>query len=153
VTPEREKTLLFSKPYLNFHICWVTRKDEDLSSKSLADKRIGVRVSTEAEDYLKSNFKHHSLKLFDSNEEMYQDLINKEIDTLVDDSPIAYGFTKRIKDIVINSVIPDTASQYAIIINEGNTGLKIKIDGIIDNLVDCGFLKTKRDDWFGEAKL
>lgn len=66
VTDERKKTVTFSTPYLNFHLCVVCHTDEILKSKELADKIVGVRASTEAEEYLKNNYPGKKLRIFDS---------------------------------------------------------------------------------------
>ena len=152
-TYEREKEFLFSKPYLNFHLCLVCNKDNMLQIDNLENKRVGVRTSTEAEKYLKKKYPKKSLEHFDSNEEIYNKLTKREIDALVDDSPISFGFTERNSQLSIVELLPNTSSQYAIMLNKDNADLKNKIDEIIDELENSIFLEEKRQKWFNGEKL
>lgn len=153
ITAERKKTLAFSKPYLNFHLCLVCHKNFIFPLKELANKKVGVRVRTEAEDYLKANYPKNNLTFFETNEEQYKSLAKNEIDAVIDDSPIAFGFTTQNSEIMIAELIAGTPSQYAIIINKENVDLKNKIDNVIDKLEENGFLNENRIKWFNETYL
>lgn len=119
----------------------------------MANKKVGVRVRTEAEDYLKANYPKNNLTFFETNEEQYKSLAKNEIDAVIDDSPIAFGFTTQNSEIMIAELIPETPSQYAIIIKKENVDLKIKIDNMIDKMEENGFLNKNRTKWFNETHL
>lgn len=152
-TVEREKEFLFSKPYLDFHLCLVCHQDNVLHPGNLESKRVGVRISTEAEQYLEKEYPGKRLEYFDSNEEIYSQLAKKEIDALVDDSPIAFGFKESIPEILIADLLPDTFSQYAIMLNKDSADLKKRIDEAIDKLENNGFLRENRQKWFKGEKI
>lgn len=152
-TTEREKDFLFSRSYLDFHLCLVCHKDNGLHIGNLESKRVGVRTSTEADQYLKEKYPGKRFEYFDSNEEIYSQLAKKEIDALVDDSPISFGFKERIPEISIVDLLPGTSSQYAIMLNKESVDLKKKIDEVIDKLENDGFLRENRQKWFKGEKL
>jgi ABC-type amino acid transport substrate-binding protein len=153
VTEERKKHVAFSRPYLHFHLALVCNKSNILSTDELKDKKIGVRVSTEAEDYLKNAFPGKELYLFDTNDEQYEKLSSREIDALVDDSPIAYGFTSNNPSIMIAETIDGTLSSYAMIIQKENVELQNRISTVISKLEQSGFLEDRKQFWFKDAKL
>lgn len=152
-TSEREKDFLFSNSYLDFHLCLVCHKDHILSIDNLENKRVGVRKSTEAEEYLKKKYPGKSFEYFDSNEEIYGQLGKKEIDALVDDSPIAFGFKESVPGITIAGLLPGTSSRYAVMLHKDNIGLKKNIDRVIGELEQNGFLEEARRKWFRGEKL
>lgn len=153
VTEERKEYVAFSRTYLRFHLALVSNKGNRLSLTELKDKRIGVRKSTEAEDYLKHKFPGKQLFFYDTNDEQYEKLSTKDIDAVVDDGPIAYGFTSKSSVLAISEIIDGTSSEYAIIINKENIDLQKKINTVIDKLEENGFLKATRIRWFEDAPL
>jgi ABC-type amino acid transport substrate-binding protein len=78
VTPDREKYLDFSNPYLNFRLCVVCIRNNLIPTNTLENKKIGVRTKTEAEEYLKSNFTKVQLVTADTNDELY-DMLSQDI--------------------------------------------------------------------------
>ncbi|MPR32434.1 substrate-binding periplasmic protein [Salmonirosea aquatica] len=152
-TSEREKEFLFSRPYLDFHLGVVCYQSNRLSLDDLTGKRIGVRISTEAEKYLKEKFSDIKLEYSDSNEELYSQLRKKEIDALLDDSPIAFGLTQDNPELSISSLLPDTSAQYAIMLNKNNLDLKKKLDVCMDKFSSNGLLEELQQKWFKGAEL
>jgi ABC-type amino acid transport substrate-binding protein len=153
VTADREKALSLSRPYLDFHLCVVVHKDRKFFLNDLIDKKIGVRTATEAESYLKNKFPDAQMRFSDTNDELYEALSNKKIDALIDDSPIAYGFSRQNDQIVVAELIVEIPSKYAILIRKDNLALKSKIDIGIEKLHMNGFLTANRIKWFDEATL
>ncbi|GAB2793843.1 basic amino acid ABC transporter substrate-binding protein [Rhabdobacter roseus] len=153
VTEKRKEIVAFSNPYLNFHLALVCNKDNIVALKDLKDKNIGVRISSEAEEYLKKNFPEKELFLFDTNDEQYGRLTEKEIDALIDDTPIAYGFVENNSAIVMAEIIKSTPSQYAIIINKENIDLLNQINSALDKFEKNGYLQDRRDFWFKDTQL
>lgn len=152
-TAGREKEFLFSQSYLDFHLCLVCRNNNLLHISNLENKKVGVRTSTEAEKYLKEKYPGKSFEYFDTNEDIYDQLATAKIDALVDDSPIAFGFKERFPVLEIAELLPDTLSQYAIMMNKESTDLKARIDGVISHLRNNGFLTEARQKWFKGKKL
>ncbi len=152
-THTREQEFLLTRSYLDFHLCLVSLKSHLLRIDQLENARIGVRISTEAEDYLKEKYPGKKLIYFDSNEEIYDQLTNQEIDALVDDSPIAFGFTKDNSDLSISDLLTDTPSQYCIMLNKNNHALKQKLDERMGKFENESFMKELRQKWFNNQTL
>ena len=147
---ERAKELSFSKPYLDFHLCTVYNKANLFSLNELKDKRIGVRIETEAEEYLKKYYPETKLETFDTNDAIYESLNQMKIDVLIDDSPIAFGLLQQNPELIIADYLPNSDSQYAIILKKENSELKEKIDVVLEKLKKNGFLENNKKKWFQE---
>jgi ABC-type amino acid transport substrate-binding protein len=146
----RAKELSFSKPYLDFHLCTVYNKTNLFSFNELKNKKIGVRIETEAEEYLKKFYPEAKLETFDTNNAIYESLSQMKIDVLIDDSPIAFGLLKQNPKLVIGEYLPNSESQYAIIMKKENVDLKRKIDAILEKLENNSFLKNNKLKWFDQ---
>ena len=153
VTPDRKKYLDFRNPYLNFRLCVVCNRNNLISTKILENKKIGVRAKTEAEEYLKTNFTKMQLVIADTNDELYDKLSQGHLDALVDDSPIAGGFTRQNPQLIICYFLPNSSSQYAIALKKGNVDLKNNLDKVINKLQENGFLKDIKSKWFDGIEL
>ena len=150
ISTERMKELNFSKPYLDFHLCAVYNKATLFPLNEFANKKVGVRIETEAEKYLQQYYPETELETFDTNDAIYECLKQMKIDVLVDDSPIAFGLLKQFPELIISDYLPNSASQYAIILKKENLDLKKKIDTVIEKLQRNGFLENNRQKWFDE---
>ena len=148
ITPDRQKFLDFSKPYLDFRLCLVCNRNNIFPLSSLESKIIGVRTKTEAEEYLKINFTSTQLVIADTNDELYNKLSKGDLDALVDDSPIARGFVKQNSQLSVCHFLSNSSSQYAIALKKGNIDLKNSLDKVIDKLQQNGFLKDIKSKWF-----
>jgi arginine/lysine/histidine/glutamine transport system substrate-binding/permease protein len=120
---------------------------------NLKKAKVGVRTRTEAEKYLKRKYPKKRLECFDSNEEIYERLSNNKIDALVDDAPISIGFSEKNPRLSISELLPETSSQYAIMLNKDNINLKHRIDEVIDKLESTGFFQQCRKRWFKGQEL
>lgn len=152
ISEERAKEISFSKPYLDFHLCTVYNKDNLFALNELKNKKVGVRIETEAEKYLHEYYPETALETFDTNDAIYESLNQKKIDVLVDDSPIAFGLLKQNPQLVISDYLPNSESQYAILMRKDNDGLKKQIDGVIEKLENNGFLENNRKKWFDQFR-
>jgi ABC-type amino acid transport substrate-binding protein len=153
ITSERQKEFNFSKPYLHFHLCIVSHKDSLISFSEFVNQKVGVRINTEAEKYIKNNVDNVFIQSFDTNNEIYESLQQKKLNALIDDSPIAGGLLRQYSKLTISDFLPNSSSQYAIIINKENMVLKNKIDKVIDKLQGNGFLENNAHKWFNEIEL
>lgn len=153
VTPERKKYVDFSNPYLNFRLCVVCNRNHLIFANKLENKKIGVRIKTEAEEYLKNNFTKIQLITADTNNELYDKLSQGHLDAVVDDSPIAGGFTIQNPQLAVCHFLPDSSSQYAIALRKGNVELKKSLNKVIDTLQENGFLSDNKNKWFTGIEL
>lgn len=154
MTPSRQRILEFSTPYLQFRLCAVVRKGESVYNlNSFYGKRIGVRTATEAEKYIMEKFPSHEMLHAERNEELYQLLLQKKIDVVVDDSPIAGRFIRRYRCLEIGTFLTDTLSQYAIAMRKGDVILKKEINEVIKSLKETGFYHQIYKKWFNQIEL
>jgi ABC-type amino acid transport substrate-binding protein len=75
------------------------------------------------------------------------------LDALVDDSPIAGGFTRQNPQLIVSHFLPNSSSQYAIALKKGNVDLKKSLNKVIDKLQENGFLKDNKRKWFDGIEL
>jgi polar amino acid transport system substrate-binding protein len=54
----------------------------------MRDKKIGVRIASEAERYFRGHLINPILEIHNTNDELYGLLKNSEIDVLIDDGPM-----------------------------------------------------------------
>ena len=132
ITPERQKTMLFSAPYLNAGMSIAVRKDNQ-DIRSLADlknRRVGVLKGTVGEELvLKSAHITPSLvKSYQENEERIQDLIEGELDAIV-----VHFLIKDQPSIKIVGE-PLSESYYGIVTRLNNETLMKEINRILKNL-------------------
>lgn len=153
VSEDKQKIVTFSKPYLDFHLCTVVNNVKPFSISALKRKTIGVREDSEAKYLLLREFPEATLVISDTNDELYGKLKNMEVDALVDDSPIAYGFTSKDAQLSIGELIPGTGSSYAIMLRHGNEDLKQDINTILEKLEREGTLQQLKKKWFNDAQL
>eukprot|EP01132_Coremiostelium_polycephalum_P020104 gene20104-23898_t len=139
MTPSRQRILEFSAPYLQFRLCAVVNQGTSLNNlNSFEHKTIGVRIATEAEKYIMGKFSGHQVIHEEKNEALYTLLLEKKLDVVIDDSPIAGGFLLKYKTLQIGMFLPDTHSHYAIAMKKGDVELKKKIDKVLKRLKENG---------------
>lgn len=144
ITPERGEVVSFSKPYWTADQSVVVRADSDFSVTVLFGKHnIGVQTGTTGDLWVEDNLV--STKLLTGNFKRYEtytlamtDLINKNLDAIVLDSPVAEGFAK-VRPVKIVSVLK-TYEDYGIAVNKNNTALLELINEGIAKLRESGKL-------------
>lgn len=154
MTPSRQMILEFSQPYLQFQLCAVVKEHEEMTDlKSFSNKRIGIRIATEAEKYVMAQFPQNATWHAETNQELYDRLLAGRIDVLIDDSPIAGGFLKKNEKLAIGMFMPGTESQYAIAMKKGDVELKERINETLELLKANGKYAEIHDKWFQQIKL
>lgn len=154
MTSSRKMILEFSDPYLQFRLAAVVKQGESLSSISdFKDKRIGIRIATEAEKYVMATFPSNLTFHAETNNELYQKLLAGRIDVLIDDSPIVGGFLHQHSDLAIGMFMPETDSQYAIAMKKGDLALKQQINETLDLLKENGTFDAIYEKWFNDIRL
>jgi polar amino acid transport system substrate-binding protein len=87
VTEDRRRDVDFWRPHLAVALAVVRRADELSFGVSLRAARVGVRRGTTAEAHVNSDGTAASIRLSESNTELYAALKVGEVDAVVDDSP------------------------------------------------------------------
>lgn len=105
ITTEREKSADFCTPHLELRLALVGRQNDE--QVDLRFDRIGCRRGTTAESYfLSTTGKECPALLSESNEELYSALSRRELEGVIDDSPIAMHFSKAMSGCSTYEAIP-----------------------------------------------
>jgi polar amino acid transport system substrate-binding protein len=147
-TSDREKEILFSKPYYVYQMILTVRKDEQ-RIKSLEDcKKLGIEVGTLVNTAMSRVIENEKIKLKGYQDPVgtYQDLELGRIDAILMDDPAEMYYARS------NPNLKWACSQfnpgYFIIgIKKGDTALKTKIDAAIDSIVNNGSIEKILRKW------
>ncbi|MDY4011217.1 MAG: basic amino acid ABC transporter substrate-binding protein [Fusobacterium gastrosuis] len=130
-TPERQKTVLFSKPYFTAKQVIIT-KGEDKSLKSfdnLAGKKVGVMLGFTG-DSVVSEIKGAKVERFNAAYAAIMALNQGKIDAVVLDSEPAKKYIANSKQLMIANV-PAEEEDYAIAVRKNDKALIEKIDAAV----------------------
>jgi len=147
ITPQREKEVLFSRPYYIYTEQLVVRKDEEAikSVNDLKGKKVGTLSGTVAQDIL-MKMSGVDVKIYAGQVEPYEDLAIGRLDAVLLDLPIAAYYAKPNPKLKYAGQ-PVGEGFYAIAIRRGDEDLKAKIDDILQRLVSTGRLKEIYVKW------
>src|SRR3990172_480114 len=146
ITPEREKKILFSRPYYIYTEQLVVRKDNEAIKgiSDLKEKKVGTLAGTMAYDMLQ-NIGGGDIRTYEG-VWPYEDVALGRIDAAFLDLPIAAYYGKpdpRLK----YAGPPEGEGFYGIAIRPEDKELKKAIDEVIDDLLRTGKLKDIYDRW------
>ncbi|MCI7223587.1 MULTISPECIES: basic amino acid ABC transporter substrate-binding protein [Fusobacterium] len=130
-TPERQKTVLFSKPYFTAKQVIIT-KGEDKSLKSfdnLAGKKVGVMLGFTG-DSVVSEIKGAKVERFNAAYAAIMALNQGKVDAVVLDSEPAKKYIANSKQLMIANV-PAEEEDYAIAVRKNDKALIEKIDAAV----------------------
>jgi polar amino acid transport system substrate-binding protein len=149
IDDNRKKTYDFSDPYFGANQAVVVRAD-DASIKSgadLAGKKVGAQIGTTGAIYVTENIKQAELKQYDTPDLAMMDLLNKNIDAVIVDTPVAANYALQAEQfkgkLKIGAEIV-TNEFYGLVVQKGdpkkflalfNAGLKnVKASGEYDKI-------------------
>jgi len=157
ITADREKEILFSKPYFNNRIVIMTLSDK--TTNAIADLnglKVGVELGSSGQDALEASSVFSKLGeevKFTTISEAVLDLRAGNIDAIVADEIFArYAISKdatsfRVATEVFNS------ENYGIGFRMNDKTLRDKVDEIIDAMIEDGTAAEISVKWFGEDLL
>lgn len=149
ITPERLKTIAFSRPYFKAGLAITVRLEnqniQDLNS--LKGKKIGVQIGSTGANFAKT-IPNAKIITFNSGPEFFQDLINGNVDAVISDAfatlyAIKNGNLKGIK-VVANLL---TEEYYGIATPKDSPYLEA-INNAIANLLSNGTYEQIYQKWF-----
>ena len=161
ITPEREKEIIFSAPYIdsNQSITVVKGKFPQLDGNDAAaintaftGKIIGVQSGTTGEAWSKENIKGaKQIVPFDDTLSAFSALNAGKVDAVVNDLPVSAFLVKSsyTGDELVAEI--PTGEQYGIGIAKANVGLKTSIDDALAKLKANGGYTDIYKKWFGVA--
>ncbi|WP_022818826.1 basic amino acid ABC transporter substrate-binding protein [Fusobacterium russii] len=133
-TPEREKTVLFSKPYFTAKQVIITKKNNNTlkSFDDLSGKKVGVMLGFTG-DTVVSEIKGAKVERFNAAYAAIMALSQGKIDAIVLDSEPAKKYIANSKDLIIADV-PAEEEDYAIAVRKTDKDLIEKINTAVDSL-------------------
>ena len=152
ITDERRRSVDFSDPYFESDLAVVTRLDHPIAEPSqIARRRVGVRVATVAEDFVRRRCPPENIETFDLNVHIYEALSQARVDAVVDDRPIASHFARSTTALSLGPRLPGTGFQYGIVLAKGNDRLRLAVNGALAGMRRDGSLAQLNRLWFEES--
>ena len=129
-TPERERQFAFSRPYLRVVLALVCRPDSVVPSLDHVKGPMAVRVNTLAELHLREHFPG-VIRTFHHNTDVYGAVTSRTVAAAVDDLPIAAYFAHTSSDLCVAATLPNTESEYGLVMRQTDQDLRGAIDRAI----------------------
>lgn len=156
ITDEREKQLLFSKPYMDTRqILLVRRGDGDNihSEKALAGKIVGTQAGTSSEAYVNGNDalkkSFAQFKTYTNFKDGFELLNNGEIDALICDEVAGrYEMSKYPPSLRAVEVTVGAITSFSIGFRKDDVELRDKVQSAFDAVVADGTAKEISEKWF-----
>lgn len=149
ITDERKKSYDFSDPYFDANQAIVVRTDDSTikSEQDLAGKTVGAQIGTTGAIYVGDKLKEATLKQYDTPDLAVMDLVNKNIDAVLVDTPVAANYAlqaEQYKGKLKMAAQIVTDERYGLTVQKGdpkkflalfNAGLKnVKANGEYDKI-------------------
>jgi polar amino acid transport system substrate-binding protein len=154
ISPEREKSILFSRPYINGPQIILVRNDspiqkkEDLAGKMVATQEGSTGLdAVNKEPEFKSTFK--GFKTYSDNVTSFMDLQVGRVDAVVVSRTTALYFMKKNKaDFrIVDGGYPDIPSGVGM--RKDDTELKAKLDKVLEEMKADGTSSKISEKWLG----
>ncbi len=141
VSEEREKSMLFTSPYVDAGLIVVVNKETtDIASiDDLKGKTVAAQLGTTGE-MTAQEIEGVDYKPYDSYELAFLELSNKGVDAVIADNPLAQGFiaANPEKLMTVGEVL--NLEQYAIAVCKDNADLQAKLDAALQEVIASGFV-------------
>jgi polar amino acid transport system substrate-binding protein len=150
ITDERKATLDFSDPYINAGQVLVVLADNNKDTKlSDFEKRtVGAQVNTTGSMEV-DKIKSIKLKAYDDIALSFDDLVNKRVEAVVIDGPVASQYLKNPKFAGKIKVVgePMTSEFYGLVVKKGNKELLDKLNAGLKAVTANGKLDELKAKW------
>ena len=152
ITPEREKQVLFSKPYYDNSALFIAQKGKVADVAGLKGKRVGVQNGTTHQKYLNDQHSDITTVPYDSYQNAVLDLKNGRIDAVFGDTAVVNEWLKQNANLApLGEKVTDKAyfgTGLGIAVRQGNTDLQAKFDAALEKVKADGTYKTIYSKWF-----
>lgn len=152
ITPEREKQVLFTKPYYDNSATFIVQKGKLADVAALKGKRVGVQNGTTHQKYLSDKHSDITIVPYDSYQNAVLDLKNGRIDAVFGDTAVVNQWLKQNPNLAtLGDKVTDKAyfgTGLGIAVRQGNSELQQKFNGALDKIKADGTYKTIYNKWF-----
>ncbi|MDU3076004.1 MAG: transporter substrate-binding domain-containing protein, partial [Mixta calida] len=150
--PEREKQVLFSKPYYENSALFIAQKGKVADVAALKGKRVGVQNGTTHQKYLTDKQSDITTVPYDSYQNAILDLKNGRIEAVFGDTAVVNEWLKQNPNLAaVGDKVTDKAyfgTGLGIAVRQGNSALQEKFNAALDKVKADGTYKTIYNKWF-----
>jgi len=148
ITEERKEQFLFSDPYFEAgQIVTVRADNTDIADKdALSGKLVGAQIGTTG-SFEVEKIAGATLKTYDDIGLAYQDLMNRQIDAVIADNPLALGYVSEYPDKLKTAGEVFTEENYGIAICKTKVDLQAKINAGLKAVKDEGLIEELVAKW------
>ncbi len=155
ITPERQKAMDFSIPYYKVQQAVIVPKDSAIKQPSdLENKTIGAQISTTGY-FAAREIKGATPKSYDAVGLAIEDLLNKRLDAVICDDPVAADFAlkkaENAEKLHIVFVIEDAEVEfYGFAVKKGNTAVLDLLNKGVTAVKEKGIEAQLIQKWIGK---
>lgn len=150
ITDERKATMDFSDPYVNAGqvLVVLTENTADTTLDQFKGRNVGAQVNTTGSMEVEK-YPEITLKAYDDIALSFDDLINKRVEAVVIDTPVAAMYVKNPKFAGKIKIVgePMTSEFYGLVVKKGNTELLAKLNAGLKAITDSGKLEELKAKW------
>lgn len=147
ITKERQKKVIFTKPYYIYTVQTVVKADDDRikTFKDLKGKKVGTLQGAVSQTLLQE-LGDVDIKIYSGVVEPYEDLALGRLDAVFLDSPIASYYAKPNKKLKYAGE-PVGEGLYGIALRKEDKELRDELNKILTKLISSGELKSIYEKW------
>ena len=151
ITPEREKQVLFTKPYYDNSALFIAQKGKIADVAALKGKKVGVQNGTTHQKYLTDKHPEITTVPYDSYQNAILDLKNGRVDAVFGDTAVVNEWLKQ-NDALATVGTKVTDKDYfgtglGIAVRQKNTDLQGKFNAALDKIKQDGTYETIYKKW------
>jgi len=147
IRPDRLQSMNFSHPYFTAgQIITTLKSNTDITgNETLSGKSVGVQSGTTG-DILAQSINGTTVVAYDVIGDAFLSLMNRQIDAVICDNPVAYGYVARYNTLkTVGEVM--SSEQYGIAVPKGKEELLDKINTALDALLAEGIIDQLTEKW------
>ncbi|WP_286786678.1 MULTISPECIES: cystine ABC transporter substrate-binding protein [Pseudomonas] len=151
ISEERKKKYDFSTPYTVSGVQAMTRKNEQDTIKKpedLANKKVGVGLGTNYEQWLKENVPQADVRTYEDDPTKFQDLRVGRIDAVLVDRLAAFEMAAKTDNQFVPAGEPFNRQESGVAERKGNPEFHAAIDQAIAKMKADGTLAKLSQKWF-----
>lgn len=152
ITPDREKQVLFSKPYYDNSAIFIAQKGKMADVAALKGKRVGVQNGTTHQKYLSDKHSDITVVPYDSYQNAVLDLKNGRINAVFGDTAVVNEWLKQNANLApLGEKVTDKdyfGTGLGIAVRQGNSELQGKFNAALEKIKADGTYKTIYSKWF-----
>ena len=152
ITPEREKQVLFTKPYYDNSALFIGQKGKYATIDALKGKKVGVQNGTTHQKFITDKHPEITTVPYDSYQNAKLDLQNGRIDAVFGDTAVVTEWLKaNDKLAAVGDKVTDKDSfgtGLGIAVRQGNTELQQKFNAALDKVKQDGTYQNIYNKWF-----